>query len=258
MKLTDSHCHLPPLNRKQELENILSRAHDADVTRMINIGTSLKSSARALEVASLYDGVFSTAAVYPHEEQDKSLLDIQSDLEGFVRENRSQLVAIGETGLDISDRKDSRLLDDQKSLFEFQVELSREFDLPLIVHNRDADKQILRILQSKRPKKGVIHCFTSDWEFAKKVFDLNFLISFSGIITYNSGRQLLDIVKKVPLDKFLIETDSPYLPPQGHRNEKNEPGYVRIVAQKVADVKGISLDEVAACSSENAEALFSL
>jgi len=258
MYLIDSHCHLPSIKHQEHLEEIIDNAQKEDVLKFVNIGTSIYENAKALDVAKKFPQIFATAAIYPHEDTDRSLKELKIYLKDFVFKNREDLVAIGEIGIDVSGRDGGRNLDDQIDLFEFQARLAKEHNLPLIIHNRNGDAQVLSVLSTARPQKGVIHCFASDWAFAEKVLDMGFYISFSGLITYKSGESLLETVQKVPENMFLVETDSPYLSPIGHRNEKNEPKYVKIIAQKIAEVKGISLESVARFSSSNTEKLFGI
>ena len=258
MKFIDSHCHLPPLSNKPLLDQVLQEALSEGVVQFINIGTSIKNNELALDVAKKYDYVFSTAAIYPHEDLSEALRDLKVYLENFVVNNRPFVVGIGECGIDISNREGGRSLEDQIPLFEMQAELAKKLDLPLIVHNRNGDARVLDILCGVGSNKGVIHCFSSSWEFAKSALDLGFYISFSGFITYESRNALLETVRKVPVDRVLIETDSPYISPAGHRDEKNAPKYVKLTAQKIADVKGIPLGEVADFSTNNARRLFNI
>ena len=258
MEFIDSHCHLPPLSNKPLLDKVLQEALSEEVVRFVNIGTSVKNNELALDVARKYDHVFSTAAIYPHEDLGESLPDLRVCLENFVVSNRLFVVAVGECGIDISDWEGGRSLEDQIPLFEMQAELAKKLDLPLIVHNRNGEAQVLDVLRGVGSNKGVIHCFSSSWEFAKSVLDLGFYISFSGFITYENRNSLLETVRKVPVDRILIETDSPYIPPAGHRGEKNMPKYVKLVAQKVSDIKGITLGEVADFSTNNARRLFNI
>ena len=258
MELIDSHCHLPKLKNKDFLEAVLFRAKEAGVVQMINIGTSVKENSLSLEVAKAYSQVFATAAIYPHRDMDKTLLELETYLEDFIKEDRQDLVGIGECGIDISNWDGGRSIQDQVNLFEMQAKLAKKFDLPLIIHNRQGDEYVLEVLEKIGPPKGVIHCFSSSWEFAEKVLNLGFYISFSGFITYDSKESLQKVVKKVPNSRFLIETDSPYLPPEGHRHEKNEPKYVKLIAEKIALTKGVSLEEVAESSTRNARDLFGL
>ncbi|MBD3366068.1 YchF/TatD family DNA exonuclease [candidate division WWE3 bacterium] len=258
MTFIDSHCHLPDIKHKKALEQILQEAQKEGVTKFINIGTSVKHNKKALKTAKNYLNVSATAAVYPHEDQNKSLKEIKTYLQNYIEINKKDLVGIGETGIDITSWKNGRSKKEQIELFEFQAHLAKEYDLPLIVHNRNGDKEVLQVLKNVKVPKGVIHCFASKWDFAKEVLDLGFYISFSGLITYKSRDYLLETVKKVPNDRFLIGTDAPLLPPEGHRGEQNQPKYVKIIAQKVADVKGLSLEQVAKFSTSNAEELFDL
>ena len=258
MELIDSHCHLPSLEQKEKLKGVINRAKEVGVVEFINIGTSLKDNSKALAVAKEFPEIYATAAVYPHEDMRKDIDLIKRQLKEFVIENKNDLVGVGETGIDITDWENGRPLEDQVELFEFQAHLAKEHNLPLVIHNRNGDSQILEVLRRVGSNEGVIHCFSSEWKFAEEVLSLGFHISFSGFITYNSRRTLLETVKKVPNDRFLIETDSPYLPPTGHRGQRNEPKYVKIVAKKIAEVKGLSLDEVAAFSTNNARELFNL
>ena len=227
------------------------------MAKLISVGTSIKESKNAAKVADSYEGVFSTVAVYPHEEVGMEISQIRKNLADILKMS-PKIVAIGECGIDISDWKDGRSVDDQMKLFEAHIELALERNLPLIVHNRNGDEIVLKVLQKYKSKglRGVAHCFSSSWDFAQKVIDQNFLISFAGVITYPSRKSLLEVVEKVPLDKFLVETDAPYLPPQGHRGEINEPKYVKIVAEKVADIRKIPFESVCEHAYRNAASLF--
>lgn len=258
ISLIDSHCHLPSLKNKTKTDALLLRAKKQGVVKFINIGTSIKENNKALETSAAYQNVYPTAAIYPHENRETPLKELKAYLTTFVDAHKQELVAIGEAGMDITNGKSSRSIEDQLQLFRFQAALAKDAGLPLVVHTRNADAYTYEVLSHVGVQGGVIHCFSSDWEFAKKVLDLGFYISFSGMITYKSRKKLHEVVKKVPKDKFLIETDSPYLPPQGHRGEKNEPGYVRIVAQMVADLKRLPFNEIASCSTRNAESLFNI
>lgn len=258
MELIDSHCHLPKLGHKDDLEEILARAAADDVVQMVNIGTSIDENIEVLKVARAYSQVCATAAIYPHKDTDKPLQELTAYLEKFVLENRQDLVGIGECGIDISGLTKGRSLEDQICLFEMQANLAKKYSLPLIVHNRQGDTHVLQTLKQVKPPKGVIHCFSSTWEFAQAILDLGFYISFSGFITYPSKEDLLEVVRNIPENRFLIETDSPYISPEGYRDKKNEPKYVKLVAEKVATVKGISLAEVAQLSTRNARELFGI
>jgi TatD DNase family protein len=173
-------------------------------------------------------------------------------------------VGIGECGLDIPEGKVSyptRVLEEQKELFKLQVGLAAERGLPVVIHNRNADEEVIKILEKYKNTnlKGVAHCYVSDWEFAKRLLHLNIRISFSGIITYKSaGGDLLDAVKKVPESSLLVETDAPWLPPQGHRGEVNYPKYVKITAAKIAEIRNSPYERIAELSYKNTCDLFDL
>lgn len=256
--LIDSHCHLPDLNQREALNRVLREAKEFGVMQMINIGTSTAENEKVLEVARSFASVSAAVAIYPHKDLERSVDELRTYLTEFIAKNREDLVAIGECGIDISSLSGGRSLNDQIELFFMQAGLAKDFNLPLIIHNRKGDPHVLEVLRKIRPCKAVIHCFSSTWDFAQEVLNLGYFVSFSGFITYDSKSHLLETVKNVPMDRFLIETDSPYISPKGHHAEKNEPKYVRLVAEKVAVVKGISLEKVALHSTANAQSFFGI
>lgn len=255
--LIDSHCHLP-----SHPDQILDEARKEGVTKFITIGTSIAENKKAMLLGSSYNDVYSTVAIYPHADQETPLTALKSHLASALKNQvSSKIVAIGECGYDITSWSNGRSIPDQIALFEMQIELALEHNLPLVIHNRGADALLLQSLQKYKSEKlrGVAHCFASTWEMAQKLLDLNFYISFSGFITYNSRKDLLITVKNVPLDKFVLETDSPYILPKGlsqQTNPHNSPKNVRIIAQKVAEVRGLSLAEIAKYSYTNTCTLF--
>jgi TatD DNase family protein len=256
--LIDSHCHLP--HNLSEAKNLVEDAKSKGVEKFINIGTSVRYSKKAIETAEQLKNVYATVAVYPHDERGIAL-SILKDKLGALADSSKKVVAIGECGLDISENSENvRSVEEQAELFEMHIKLALEKDLPLIIHNRNGDEVVLKLLQKyKSPKlRGVAHCFASSWETAQKLLNLGFYLSFSGMITYPSRKGLLETVEKVPKDRFLVETDAPYLPPQGHRGEKNRPKYVKIVAQKVAEVRKVSFSEIEHISYNNTSCLFNL
>lgn len=234
-------------------------AKDFGVEKFINIGTSIKESKLALETANKYPNIFCSIGIYPHEDKNYSIPELKDSLEENLGLSK-KIVAVGECGIDISNWQGGRSVEDQLEIFEMQIEFAKENRLPLIVHNRKGDEHVLDILRKhvNPDLKGVIHCFDSDWNFAKKILDLGFFISFSNLITYPKKDTLLEVVENVPDDKFLVETDAPYLPPQSLRGEINYPKYVKIVAEKVAQVKQKTFDEVSELSYRNTCSLFNL
>lgn len=262
--LIDSHCHLPDKKYKKSPAEIVAEAKSAGVEKMIAVGTSLQGSRETLETAREFEEVYCAVGVYPHEDLERPLGEIHEKLRKILNSSRKDLVGLGECGLDIPEGDvpyKTRPLPEQKELFKLQLGLAVERGLPIVIHNRNADEEILKILEKYQNTKlkGVAHCYVSDWEFAKKLLHLNIMISFSGIITYPSaGKALLDAVKKVPESSFLVETDAPWLPPQGHRGEVNYPKYVKITAAKIAEIRNSSPERIAELSYKNTCNLFNL
>lgn len=257
--LIDSHCHLSNSHYEKDIDLIINDAKKAGVTKLINIGTSLRDSRLALKIASQYNDIFATIAVYPHEDMGKTVNELRLDLEKIL-DSGQKVYGIGECGIDISNWKGGRDIEEQEKVFEMQIELAVKHDLPLIIHNRNGDDLVFKLLEKHKSEKlrGVAHCFASTLEASKKYLDLGFYISFSGMITYPSRKDLVEVAKSVPMDKLLVETDAPYLPPQSHRGEPNYPEYVKIVAEKVAQVKEKPFDEIADWTYRNTCTLFKL
>jgi TatD DNase family protein len=257
--LIDSHCQLPHEKYDKSVENILSEAKSFGVEKVIDIGTSVKENRKVIEMANNYPEIYCSIGIYPHEDRNKILNELEKSLENSLTKS-PKIIGIGECGVDISNWKGGRGLDEQLDIFDMQVKFAKRNDLPIIIHNRNGDDYILNILKKNHDSKlkGVIHCFDSNWDFAKKVLDLGFYISFTNMVTYKNKEELLEVVKKVPEDKFLVETDAPYLPPQQFRGEINYPKYVKIVAEKVAQVKQKTFEEISELSYTNTCSLFNL
>ena len=257
--LIDSHCHLIHKNYEIPLEQILSEAKEEGVDKFITVGTSIKENLIAMQTAEKIGNVYCSIGVYPHEDKEIEMKELENSLRENLKKSE-KIVAIGECGIDISNWENGRSIDDQIALFEMQIEFAKENSLPLIIHNRNGDDKVLELLEKHYDfgLRGVVHCFNSNWEFAKKVLDLGFFISFTNLVTYPKKEYLLEVVENVPMDRFLVETDSPYLPPQSLRGEKSYPKYVRIVAEKVAQVKQKTFKEVSRSSYENTCRLFNI
>jgi len=238
-----------------------------NVKFIINVGTSLEGSKKSLQYSRLYNNVFASVGVHPHDAKDLKDEDMAA-LEALIRgdgvsSNNKKVVAIGEAGLDyfrnLSPKKD------QENAFISQIELALKYDLPLIVHDRDAHIDMLKILggychPSGKSKnlKAVVHCFSGDPGFAFKCLELGLFISFTGVITFPNAKSLAGTVKEVPIDRIFIETDAPFLTPQEKRGQENYPGFVKYVAYKIAELKNMSIAEVAAITSKTAEKFFSI
>lgn len=258
--IIDSHAHLTDPKLKPNVEDILQKAGVNDVQKIISIGTSISDCVEVLELANTYQQVYAGIGVYPDEMPNVAIPQIQKDLDKLL--SHPKIVGIGETGIDINTsqlEQPSLDLNRQKELFGLHIALSQKYKLPLIIHNRNADEYTLDILKSNHfsGMTGVFHCYTASWEFAKKILDLGFYISFTGIITFPNALSILETVKNIPNDLFLVETDAPYLAPIPHRGKINTPEYVKITLQKIAEVKQISLVDAQEYAYKNTTKLFS-
>ncbi|MDI6816222.1 MAG: TatD family hydrolase [Actinomycetota bacterium] len=251
--LTDSHAHLDFFGSDSKIEKVLARAVENDVTRIITIADSLESSYRAVELAQKHSEVYAAVGVHPHNASDVNPETLK-ELERLAKEPK--VVAIGEIGLDYHKNHSPHLV--QQKVFEQQLELAKKVKLPVIVHDRDADADVMGALIKHGTKKGVFHCFSGDLAFAEKVLAMNFYISIAGTVTFKNAGVLAGIAKFVPLTKLLVETDSPYLTPHPYRGRKNEPAYVRLVAEKIAELKEIDVSAVEASTQENIRLLFGI
>lgn len=267
IRLVDSHAHLPFLSNKMSadlLEGIVKSAKEEGVEKIINIGTSPKEHLKVLDVSKAYSNIYCALGIYPHESLDKDIPSLLLQLDDALGKS-NKIVAVGECGIDISNWQKQRSMIDQEELFLGQVNLSLKHKLPIVIHNRNGTESVLKVLINAGSKipKGVIHCFDGNWEQAKVFLDLNFYISFSGFITYETKPYLMEVARNVPRDMYLVETDSPYILPKSIATEtsetkKNEPKYVRIVALQVAKARGCELTQVAEETYQNTHRLFGL
>ncbi len=257
--LIDAHCHVPHAGYKKDVDSIIEDASSVGVSKLIVIGTSISENEKVIKfvVEPKHANIFCSIGIYPHEDMDKSVEELREALESALALSE-KIVAIGECGIDVSNWQGGRSIEDQIKIFEMQIQVALDHDLPIIIHNRNGDAQVMALFNKYHGSKlrGVAHSFSQSWEVAQQYLDLGFYISFSGMITYPARKPLLETVAKVPLDRFLVETDSPYLPPQGHRGEPNYPEYVKIVAEKVAQVKEKPFDEIADWSYKNTCTVF--
>ncbi len=253
--LIDSHCHLDRLDLKpyeNDFDCLMQHIRAENIEHLLCISIDLEAYPAMRELVANYDDISVTVGVHPnenegHEPTVEELIELGKD---------EKVIGIGETGLDYF-RSEGDLAW-QKDRFRNHIQAAKVLKKPLIIHTREAKHDALEMLHEENAGEigGIIHCFTEDWEFAKRALDLNFYISFSGIVTFNSAKQIQEVAKKVPADRFLIETDSPYLAPVPHRGRPNYPQYVKHVAQTVADLRGISLNSVAELSTRNFYTLF--
>jgi TatD DNase family protein len=256
--LIDSHCHLLDPRFENNIKQIISESNESGVVRFINIGTSVSDSQKSVQLANEYDGIYASVGVYPHEDKNLPVSQMSKSLQGII-DSSKKIVAIGECGIDMSEWKNGRNFKDQEEVFLMQLDLAVKNNLPVSIHNRGGGEVIFSLLNNfKNRLKGVAHCFSSDWNIAKKYLDMDFYISFSGVLTYPSAKELIEVFKKVPDDKFVFETDAPYLPPQGHRGEVNYPKYVRIVAEKASQIKEKPFEDICRLSYDNTCRLFNI
>ncbi len=288
--LIDTHCHLDFPEFDQDRDEVIKRAKSEGIGYIINIGSSLSGSKKALELSRQNDFIYAAVGLHPHE-ADKFDDEARAGIEKLVRENK--VVAIGETGLDYYKNYSkpdgstaltispewNRRAENQKILFKYLVKLAKGLGLPLVIHSRQAQEDTLNILNSALPVKCVVHCFSGDDNFLKECLDLGFFISFTCNITYpakssNSGRDpagvnnmiqrdkkvqnLRTLVKLTPLDRLMLETDAPFLPPEGFRGKRNEPAYIKLLAEEIARIKEVSLEEVSRITTDNAMRFFRL
>jgi len=249
--LVDSHCHLDFPDFATEREAIVARARSAGVETMLTIGTRLDEFATVRAIAEAHNEIWCSVGVHPHEAKDYAALAPQQLV---ALAAHPKVVGIGETGLDF--HYDLSPRDIQERLFRTHIAASRETGLPLIIHAREADGEVAGILDEERPPPGVMHCFSSGRPLAEAALALGFYISISGIVTFRNAEELRAIVRDVPLDRLLVETDAPYLAPAPYRGKRNEPAYVAATAAAVAELKGIELQHLAATTSANFFRLF--
>ncbi len=252
--LVDSHCHLDFPDFAAERDAVVARALAADVRRMVTISTRVKRFAGVLEIAEAYPEVYCSVGTHPHNAAEE--LDVTAD--ELVRlAAHPKVVAIGEAGLDY--HYDNSPRDAQEQGFRTHIAAARATQLPLVIHAREADEDTARILEEemgKGPFPAVLHCYTGGPDLARRAIALGHSISFTGIVTFKNSGALRDIAKSLPADRFLVETDAPYLAPLPYRGRRNEPAYVVEVAKVLADVRGITFDEICRQSTENFFKLF--
>ncbi|MFH1029026.1 MAG: TatD family hydrolase [Pseudomonadota bacterium] len=252
--LIDSHTHLEMEDFDGDRDAVVERARQAGVEFMITVGTSITYCKKALEMADRYQEVYVAVGIHPHDVKD---IDDATYDELRVMAAQEKVVAYGEIGLDFFRNLSPRHV--QIERFGEQLELAVEIGLPVIIHDREAHRETLDMLGSRQGRlSGVVHCFSGDRAMARKCLDLGFAISVPGTVTFDKAEELRRVVQYVPLECLLLETDAPYLAPQPHRGKRNEPAYVANTAAKIAELKGLSYQEIACRTTENAKLLFGL
>jgi len=253
--LVDSHCHLDRLNLERYpkgLSDAIDAAHDRGVVKMLCVCISEHNKEQVLGIAQQYQNVFASVGVHPSDVTD-TVVDVERLIEWGKAD---KVVAFGETGLDYYYSADKAAL--QKHSFGNHLIAGKQTGKPVIIHTREAREDTLQLMRehASTESSGVMHCFTETWEMAKAALDMNFYISISGIVTFKNADALREVVRKIPIEKLLLETDSPYLAPIPYRGKPNEPKYVREVAEYVAELRGISFEALAEITTNNFTALF--
>jgi TatD DNase family protein len=253
--LIDTHAHLSLPQFDQDRTEVIKRARDAGIKHIITVGTDSDDCRRAVALAGEHDFISAAVGIHPH---DAKTIDAEtySLIRKFAADNN--VVAIGEIGLDFY--RNLSLRETQTHHFREQLRLAREVSLPVIIHDREAHQEVLKILQEEKAATtgGVIHCFSGDWEMAQACLDMGFYISIPGTITFKKSEAYHKLVRDLPLDRMLVETDCPFLAPHPFRGKRNEPAYVQYVAKAVAGIKGLGCEAFAEITTQNAQKLFKL
>ncbi|MCH7819102.1 MAG: TatD family hydrolase [Candidatus Marinimicrobia bacterium] len=248
--LIDSHIHLDSGVYSKDLDALLLRANDVGVQKLLTPGTTVESSKKCIEIAQNHNGVYAAVGVHPHD-ADTAPDGYPDSLSDLLSEE--VVVAIGEIGLDFN--KNYSKVESQLSIFNAQIKLAKEKNLPMIIHNRDSDEEMENCLKVGDYFNGVIHCYTGDVGFAEKLLSMGFYLGFTGIATFGK-KELEDVIKMVPDDRLLVETDGPYMTPVPHRGKRNEPAYVEIIAKRIAELRNASYEEVSDLTTQNCLRLF--
>ncbi|HEY8363912.1 MAG TPA: TatD family hydrolase [Tissierellaceae bacterium] len=255
MLLIDSHAHLDDERFDKDRDELIRSLESNGIELVINVGADLKSSIASVSLAEKYPNIYAAVGVHPHDvkDMDESTLEIIKSLA-----KRDKVVAIGEIGLDYY--YDNSPREDQRKWFKRQLELAKELGLPVIIHSRDAQQETFDIIKEAQDGRlrGVMHCYSGSKEMANEYIKLGFYISIAGPVTFKNARVVKEVAKEVPLDKLLVETDSPYLAPEPHRGKRNEPIFVKFVAGTIAEIKGISFEELAKATNRNTKELFGI
>lgn len=254
MEFYDSHAHYNDQRFEQDRDELIKIIYDAGITKIINAGYSLESSKKAIDIAERYDFMNTTAGISPNDIDDFKQEDL-TKIENLAKNKK--VVAIGEIGLDYHWNTENKNL--QKKIFISQIEIANKLNLPIVIHTREAIYDTLDILKNNKcNKKGVFHCCPLNIDLVREGLKLGFYISFAGPITFKNSKNADEVIKMVPLDKILIETDSPYLSPEPLRGKRNDSRNVKYIAKKIADVKQLSLEEIAKATYENAKNIFNI
>lgn len=251
----DTHVHLNADQYDEDLQEVIDRALENNVTKMIVIGFDRKTIERAMDLTEKYDFIYAVVGWHPVDAIDCTPEDLQ-----WIEELAAHLkvVGIGETGLDYHWDKSPKEV--QQEVFRKQIQLAKKVRLPIIIHNREATEDVLRILKEEKAEEvgGVMHCFSGSVETARESIDMNFMISLGGPVTFKNAKKPKEVAERISIEHLMIETDAPYLAPHPYRGKRNEPSYVPLVAEEIARLKGLTVEEVGEKTTKNAEQFFNL
>jgi TatD DNase family protein len=253
--LFDTHVHLNAEQFDEDLTDVIERARETGVEKMVVVGFDRPTIKRAMELIESYDFLYASIGWHPVDAIDMTEEDLH-----WIEElsSHQKVVAIGEMGLDYHWDKSPKEI--QKDVFRKQIQLAKKVKLPIIIHNREATSDIVAILREEEAHEvgGIMHCFSGSVEIAKECLEMNFYISLGGPVTFKNAKKPKEVATEIPLDKLLIETDCPYLAPHPYRGKRNEPAFVKLVAEQIAELKGLTIDEVAKATTDNAKKLFGI
>lgn len=251
----DTHVHLNADQYDEDLQEVIDRALENNVTKMIVIGFDRKTIERAMELTENYEFIYAVIGWHPVDAIDCTAEDLE-----WIEELSAhpKVVGIGETGLDYHWDKSPKEV--QQEVFRKQIQLAKKVQLPIIIHNREATEDVLRILKEEQAEEvgGVMHCFSGSVETARESIDMNFMISLGGPVTFKNAKKPKEVAELIPIEHLMIETDAPYLAPHPYRGKRNEPSYVPLVAEEIARLKGLTIEEVGEKTTKNAEQFFKL
>lgn len=250
MRIIDSHAHYDDSSFDADREEVLRELFSGEICKIVNIGCSVKSSYSSVKLAEEYEGIYAAVGLHPDAADEIDRID---EIRRLC--DNKKVVAVGEIGLDYHYEEHSR--DIQKKAFEEQLKLAVELDMPVVIHSRDAWEDTMELLRKYRPK-GVMHCFSGSAEIAREIVGMGMYVGFTGVVTFKNAKKALKALEAVPKDRLLVETDCPYMAPEPNRGKRNYSGYLPYTIAAVAAAKGVSPDEMAEITAENAERLFNI
>lgn len=250
----DTHAHLDDPSYAEDFQEVVTRMKSSGISRVTNVGYDLPSSERSVKLAQDNDFIYAAIGIHPHNAEGAT---DETWAKLLLLAKQPKVLAWGEIGLDYYRDLSPRSI--QKDIFIQQIKLANEVGLPIVVHNRDAHQDVLEIIKANPPQYGgIFHCYSGSWEMANVLLRLGFYLSFAGPVTYKNARQTVEVAGHAPMDRILVETDSPYLTPEPRRGKRNEPTYVREIVRKIAEIKNLPFEDIAFQTMRNAEIIFGL